>query len=46
VGSKVLSLRQAIVIAAIVEFAGAVLMGSHVVGALHQWSSGLSAVQG
>ncbi|ELR15426.1 Phosphate transporter family protein [Acanthamoeba castellanii str. Neff] len=36
VGSKVLSLRQAIVIAAIVEFAGAVLMGSHVVDALRK----------
>jgi hypothetical protein len=35
VGSKVLSLRQAVVIASIVEFLGAFLMGSHVVGALH-----------
>jgi len=33
VGSKALSLRQALVVAAVVEFSGAVLMGSHVVGA-------------
>jgi len=34
VGSKALSLRQALVVAAVVEFSGAVLMGSHVVDSL------------
>ena len=42
VGSKVLSLRQAIVIASIVEFLGAFLMGSHVVGTYDAQKAGLS----
>jgi phosphate/sulfate permease len=42
VGSKVLSLRQAVVIASIVEFLGAFLMGSHVVGTYDAQKAGLS----